>query len=236
MALASVTSSPATSPAAAGSGSATKEQAASQGLNQTFDSFLKLLTTQLSNQDPLAPLDPTQFTTQLAQFSEVEQAISTNKKLQSLIDAQSAGQTASAVSYLGKIIEAQGDKATLANGTAQWSYNLAANATAVTVAILDSHGQAVRLLPGPTGQGSHQVVWDGRDDAGNSLPDGVYQIQVAARDQAGNPVGVTTSFSGPVTGVSFTGGQIMLETAGSSVALTNVSSVRDPNASTTSAN
>jgi flagellar basal-body rod modification protein FlgD len=226
------TSTVPTSAATAATGSATSTQKASQGLNQTFDSFLKLLTTQLSNQDPLSPLDPTQFTTQLAQFSEVEQAINTNTKLQSLIDAQSSGQMASSVSYLGKIIDAPGDKAALSNGNAQWSYSLASNANAVTVAILDSQGQVVRLLSGPTAQGTHQVVWDGTDDAGNTLPDGIYQLQVAARDQVGNPISVTTNSQAPVTGVSLQGGQVMLETASGPVALSNVASVRDPNAST----
>ena len=218
--------------AAAATGSASATQKATQGLNQTFDSFLKLLTTQLSNQDPLSPLDPTQFTTQLAQFSEVEQAINTNTKLQSLIDAQSSGQMASSVSYLGKIIDAPGDKSALSQGSAHWSYNVASNAKEVAVAIVNSQGQVVRLLSGPTAQGVHQVVWDGTDDAGNTLPDGIYQLQVAARDQSGNPISVTTNSQTPVTGVSLQGGQVMLETASGPVALTNVASVRDPNAST----
>ena len=197
-----------------------------------FTEFLQLLTTKLQNQDPLSPLDPTQFTTQLAQFSEVEQAINTNTKLQSLIDAQSSGQMASSVSYLGKIIDAPGDKSALSQGSAHWSYNVASNAKEVAVAIVNSQGQVVRLLSGPTAQGVHQVVWDGTDDAGNTLPDGIYQLQVAARDQSGNPISVTTNSQTAVTGVSLQGGQVMLETASGPVALTNVASVRDPNAST----
>ncbi|MGB8274852.1 MAG: flagellar hook capping FlgD N-terminal domain-containing protein [Alphaproteobacteria bacterium] len=212
--------------------SPTKEQSASSKLTANFDSFLKLLTTQLSNQDPLSPLDPTQFTTQLAQFSAVEQAINTNTKLAQLISDQQSGQVASSVSYLGKVIEAQGDTATLDSGHAEWSYTLAADANTVNVQILNAQGQIVRTVAGPTQQGSHAVVWDGRDDAGNTLPDGSYRMVVTARDADSNPVGVTTNFTGRVTGVSLTGGQIMLDTLGSTVALTNVISVHEPSVTT----
>ncbi|HZZ11369.1 MAG TPA: flagellar hook capping FlgD N-terminal domain-containing protein, partial [Paraburkholderia sp.] len=82
---------------AAGAGQST----ASQQLAGNFDTFLTLLTTQLQNQDPLSPMDSTQFTQQLVAFSGVEQQINTNNNLQSLIALNQSQQAASAVSYIG---------------------------------------------------------------------------------------------------------------------------------------
>jgi flagellar basal-body rod modification protein FlgD len=84
--------------------------AASSTLAGTFDTFLALLTTQLQNQDPLDPMKSEQFTQQLVQFAGVEQSINTNKKLEQLIELQTAGQLNSAVSYMGKTVEVTFDK------------------------------------------------------------------------------------------------------------------------------
>ena len=77
-------------------------QAAGQSLTANFDNFLKLLTTQLQNQDPLAPMDANAFTSQLVQFASVEQAIKTNDKLKELGGLMEAGGTSSAMSMLGR--------------------------------------------------------------------------------------------------------------------------------------
>ena len=85
------------------------------GFAQNFDSFLTLLTAQLKNQDPLSPLDATQFTTQLVQFTGVEQAIHQNQSLETLISLQKDTGVGSAVGYLGKTVSANGDSITLTN-------------------------------------------------------------------------------------------------------------------------
>src|SRR6185503_2408522 len=82
--------------------SSSSSSAAMAGFAQNFDSFLTLLTAQLKNQDPLAPMDSTQFTTQLVQFTGVEQAIHQNKSLETLIALQKDAGVGAAVGYLGK--------------------------------------------------------------------------------------------------------------------------------------
>jgi len=201
---------------------------ASSQLSANFDNFLKLLTTQLSNQDPLSPLDATQFTTQLAQFSGVEQAINTNKKLDALIAAQTTGQLSTGVSYLGKLVEGSGDTSGLVNGQAQWGYYLSNNTAATEIDIYNDQGQLVRQIPGETTSGAHQLVWDGKDNDGNAVPEGNYRMAVAALDNSGKPVSATTNFVTPVTGVLMSGGQVMLQTADGPLALSNVISVREP--------
>jgi len=206
----------------------TSSDTASSKLSANFDNFLKLLTTQLSNQDPLSPLDATQFTTQLAQFSGVEQAVNTNKKLDQLIAAQTAGQLNTGVAYLGKLVEGNGGISTLQNGQAEWGYFLTDEAASTQIGIYNNQGQLVRQIPGATGAGAHQVVWDGKDNDGNAVPDGNYQIQVSALDSTGDPVATTTNFVSAVSGVMMNGGQMLLQTANGPIALDKVISVREP--------
>ena len=71
-------------------------------LATNFQTFLTLLTTQLQNQDPTSPMDSNQFTQQLVMYSQVEQQLSTNDKLDSLIALGSSQSTNLAMSYLGK--------------------------------------------------------------------------------------------------------------------------------------
>lgn len=208
--------------------SSTDPSTASQQLSANFDNFLKLLTTQLSNQDPLSPLDATQFTTQLAQFSDVEQNINTNKKLDSLISLQSAGQFDTGVSFLGKMVESAGDKSALVNGQAEWGYYLPSDAAATVIEIYNDQGQIVRMLPGETATGAHKLSWDGKDSSGNQLPDGNYQIKVASVDSSGKQITASTNAVSPVTGVLTQNGQVYLQTADGLVALGDVVSVREP--------
>ena len=201
---------------------------ASASLTANFDSFLKLLTTQLANQDPLSPLDATQFTTQLAQFSGVEQAINTNKKLDQLIAAQTTGQLNTGVGYLGKFVEGSGSISTLQNGQAEWGYYVSSAAASTQIGIYNDKGQLVRQISGATDAGAHQLAWDGKDDSGNAVPDGNYQIQVVSVDSKGDPVTTTTNFVSAVSGVMMNSGQVMLQTADGPITLDKVISVREP--------
>src|SRR5690242_5441077 len=106
-------------PASTASGAAS----AQKQLSSNFDTFLTLLTTQLKNQDPLAPMDSNQFTQQLVQFSQVEQQINSNKNLESLIALTKGRSAADAVSYLGKVVTLTDGSAALMNGQAKWAYS-----------------------------------------------------------------------------------------------------------------
>lgn len=208
----------------------TPEEAQAQrgSLSGDLESFLKLLITQLKNQDPLEPLNATDFTAQLAQFAAVEQGIKTNKNLESLIGMAKAGQFSAAVSYLGRIIEAEGNKAPLANGKAEFSYTLDKPATIVSVTVFDDKGKAVFSTAGETAFGSHTFIWDGLDANGNTLPDGIYSLGVGALDKEGNPIGVMTRFKGLVDGADTSGDIINLSVGGVIVPLDKILSVQDP--------
>src|ERR1051325_7941831 len=97
-------------------------------LSSNFSTFLQLLTTQLKNQDPTSPMDSSQFTQQLVQFSQVEQQIDTNTNLKTLVSqAQSTGAMMGS-SYLGHTVTVTGGVASLNDGSAQWTYNLGSGA------------------------------------------------------------------------------------------------------------
>src|SRR6202041_3271697 len=98
--------------------------ASTQQIAGNFDTFLQLLTTQLQNQDPLSPMDTSQFTQQLVEYSQVEQQIDSNTNLQTLISQGTSQSAAYATSYLGKTVTVSGGEGSLTNGEAQWTYNL----------------------------------------------------------------------------------------------------------------
>jgi flagellar basal-body rod modification protein FlgD len=186
--------------------STTSNEAALGKLSQDYTTFLKLLTTQLQNQDPTSPMDSAQFTQQLVQFSGVEQQIKVNQKLDSLINLQQGSNgVGNMLGYLGKSVEVSGDKFVLQSGTAsQFSYNLTAATNTNTIKVLDKDGLLVRSQTGSTSIGKHVITWDGKDDNGNTLPNGTYTVSIDAKDAAGNKVTANTTGFGIVNGVETT--------------------------------
>ena len=130
-------------PATANSTAAATTQATNKSISGDFNQFLTLLTTQLKYQDPLSPMDSTQFTAQLAQFATVEQTSNLNTSMNSLLSIEKANQTASAVNYLGKTVGISGGTGALTNGQAQFSYTLANPAAADTLTVKDAAGNVI---------------------------------------------------------------------------------------------
>ena len=170
-------------------------------LAESFDNFLKLLTTQLQHQDPLAPMDSTEFTNQLVGFASLEQSISLNDNLQKLIGMQKTSSIANGLDFLGKRIEATGDVTALVDGYGEWNYALPSNASSVTLRIVDERGVEVLETAGGNTIGAHKFVWDGRDSNGMPLPDGNYQLVVSATNDRGEPIRTITTIVGHVTGI-----------------------------------
>src|ERR1700749_3681363 len=112
-------------------------------LSGNFSTFLTLLTTQLKNQDPTAPMDSNQFTQQLVEYSQVEQQIDTNTNLQTLISQGTSQNASYATSYLGKTVTVPGGQGSLSNGEADWTYNLGAAASSTQLPITNASGRTV---------------------------------------------------------------------------------------------
>lgn len=201
-------------------------QNAQARLTGDLQSFLKLLTTQLQYQDPLEPVSATEFTAQLAQFANVEQGIQTNANLEKLIALSMANQAMTAVSYLGKYVEALSDTMALKNGEATFGYALPQAAEGVAIVIKNEAGQTVRTLSGSTGAGKHTVTWDGRDGNGLTLPDGKYKFSVSAVDKDGQPIEAQTYTVGIAESAEGAGGEVRITIDGVSVSLFSVVTVK----------
>jgi flagellar basal-body rod modification protein FlgD len=190
-----------------------------------FDTFLSLLTTQLKNQNPLSPLDTNQFTSQLVQFSSVEQQLKSNTFLSTLVQATQNSSNNAAVSYIGKQVTSSGVTSDLKNGAAIWSFNLP-QAAKVNITIKDASGKQVFSEAGTLKAGAGQFNWDGIGTDGTTQPNGVYSITIDAKNTQGVYVAASTETTGVVTGVDLTGTQPSLIVGTSRVKLSDVTSVR----------
>ena len=198
------------------------------------DAFLKLLTTQMQAQDPLNPMDNTQFVAQLSQFTSLERLESMSGSLDTLAMSTASNTSAQMVSFIGKELELERGAVTLerpsgAHTPAQ--VHLAEGAEQVTVSIKDEHGKIVRTLElGRREAGEVSVEWDGFDDDGGPLKAGEYTLSVEAVNDQSEAVTASLRTRRKVTGVSFTGGIPQLELEGETrpAGLGEVHEVTDP--------
>lgn len=153
--------------------------------SKDFDTFLKLMTAQLRHQDPMQPLDGTAFVAQLAQFSTVEQQVKANTKLDDLLAAVTRTNAQAAAGLLGRDVEATGGRIEMKGGATSFAFEREASGGTVEASIADATGREVRRLAVPAGAGRHIVTWDGKDEAGAPLADGVYAVTVKAEDAEG---------------------------------------------------
>ncbi|TAE80728.1 MAG: flagellar hook assembly protein FlgD [Alphaproteobacteria bacterium] len=179
-----------------------KSEISAKKLADDFDAFLLLLTTQLKNQDPTEPLDTNEFTSQLIQFANVEQQVQTNANIEKLVAATQSAGIQQGIDYIGKAIDADGNKGMLVNKNAVFLYELPTNAHKVDITILDRMGRPVFSGPGATGSGKNLVRWDGKDgETRAQLPDGTYQIVVKAETFDGTKIDAKTYTTGVVDAV-----------------------------------
>lgn len=206
-------------------GSVTANAAQTQArsaLSGNFDTFLRLLTTQLQYQDPLEPLDATKFTEQLVSYSQVEQQINTNANLSTLIALQKAAAGANAVTYLGKTALTAGPMSSLDAGAASWRYTLPRDAATVQLVIKDASGRTVRSLAGERNTGAHDVTWDGRNDAGAEMPPGAYTLSAIATDADGAPIASAVAGVGFIKEIDMSTGEPLLTIGARKVSLREV--------------
>lgn len=181
----------------------TKKDTRSQ-IAGNFDQFLQLLTTQLKNQDPTAPLDTNQFTQQLVQFAQVEQQLKQNDTLSALLNMSKSSSTSNAMSFVGNRVVMDGSTSQLKSGKAEWRLEAPRGGSA-TITIKDKSGSVVQTQNLTLSAGAQAFKWDGRNSTGVVAPDGEYSIVVDATDSLKNRIPVTTEVTGVVDGADFTG-------------------------------
>lgn len=214
--LASTASSSSSSAAAANS---------SQEIAGNFTQFLTLLTTQLQNQNPLDPMDTNTFTQQLVQYAGVEQQLKTNDRLDSILTNSKASSAASATSYVGQTVTADGTTADLKDGSALWTLTPARAAKQATITVSDSKGNVVATQSRALTAGAQSFAWDGRTSSGSKAPSGTYSIRIDAVDTTGARVSVDTQVSGKVEGIDLSGASPVLLIGSSRVPVSAVKNI-----------
>ena len=179
------------------------------------DDFMKLLIQQMKHQDPMNPMDGSQFAAQLAQFSSLEQLQNLNTSMTNSINAnylltQSINNTLSST-LIGKAVKVGGSDLTYSGqDSVQLGYKLPVDASSVTVNIYDQNGTLVKTLDGTKGIGDNKLSWDFSDNNGNKVQEGKYTFEVKAKNMGGEDINTTTYKYGLVSGVRFTDQGTML--------------------------
>ena len=194
--------------------------------SEAQDRFLKLLVTQLKNQDPLNPMDNAQITSQMAQISTVSGIDKLNATMQSMATSFNSAQSLQATSMIGHNVLAPGNVIVLQDGSAVGGVELAGAADAVTVSIRDASGQVLHKVNlGAQDAGLLSFQWDGVTDGGAKAAAGTYSFAVEAT-AGGKKIGATALAVGLVGGVTTGKSGVTLNVSGmGQVALVDVRQV-----------
>ena len=187
--------------------------AATPTINADFTMFVKLLTAQMQNQDPLNPMDTSQYTQQLVQYSQVEQSMAQTSTLKSMLAAMSNSDLTQASNLIGKQVSIDSGSATLKDAPIAWSWSAARDIATLNATITDANGRTIdqRALT-PTANGDFS--WDGTLSGGGKAPPGSYTINFTGTDANGADVAVSATTNGAVDQVSMENGKVMIGIGG----------------------
>ncbi|MCC7202988.1 MAG: hypothetical protein IT393_10055 [Nitrospirae bacterium] len=194
------------------------------------EDFMRLLVTQLQYQDPLKPMEHTEFVTQLSQFSSLDHLAGINSGLKTLTGGQTDMNNRQVVNFIGKNIMASGNRLSMdgIKGSTGIGYQLNDDASEVVIRIINEDNKTVRSInAGPQDGGIHTAVWDGRDNSGNIMPAGGYTFEVSAKDLNGKEMDIRPNITGAVDGVSYENDVPYLMIQGMRIPLTDIEEVRD---------
>ena len=192
--------------------------AAAKSTNMGQTEFLTLFTTQLKNQNPLDPVKNEAFVAQPAQFSQLEATTSMKNSMEGLVSSLSNQRIFNATSLIGKTVAVPDGPVTVTDTTvSQGVINLPTGADGISVQVFNDKGSLVRtFIMGAQTPGDTTLAWDGKDAAGNNVPNGTYRY-VATVNSQGQQSKPTVSTYAAVQGVTSAGtgdGTLLLEVAG----------------------
>lgn len=202
-------------------------------LAEDFSQFLTLLTTQLQNQDPLSPMDSTEFTNQLVQFSQVEQQINANQKMDALVQLQMASISSVALGYVGMDVSYLSAEMNF-DGTTPITVNYALGDSAhvAKMNVYDEKGDLIYSTDAPKSVGQNEIVWTGIKNDGTMAGEGTYTVSLDAATADGKPIDTTTVVSGRVRGIESQNGVVYLLIGERAVSLATVINARLPETNT----
>lgn len=190
-----------------------------------FNLFLKLLTVQMQNQDPLDPMKTNEYTQQLAQYSQIEQTVQQNGTLTQILGQLSTQNMAQSSGLIGRSVVFDTTVSGLGRSPASWSYSPASRASSLVATISDASGQAVSSRTIDPTDTSGRLTWDGTLASGAIAPAGSYKLSIAATDASGNLVPVTVRTVGTVDSVTQTNGTLTLGVNGATFPVSSLRSV-----------
>ncbi|WP_024851395.1 flagellar hook assembly protein FlgD [Hydrogenovibrio kuenenii] len=166
--------------------------------------FLRLLTTQLQNQDPNKPVDPKDFVTNLTQMSQLQSTNNLNTSMQSMVTGFQGLQTLQAAGIIGKSVQANGQDVTFTQGQDsqfRLSPQAGQNLTDVKVVISNDGGVVKNISVGDL-SGDKTLNWNGTDDSGTTLGDGTYKLTAYGTDSNGDIKQINTVVGTKVNSVA----------------------------------
>jgi flagellar basal-body rod modification protein FlgD len=193
-------------------------------LSSNFGDFLNLLMTQLQNQDPTSPMDANSFTSELVEFSSVEQQINTNTSLTQLIQLTQAADVTQSSAILGKQVTVQSSQIPLQNSTGTLDFTTPV-AEPVSIVVQDANGITLQQVTVNAGQGANTWNWNGTNSNGQTLPDGAYNVTVTSATAGAAATSVPFTVVGTATGVTTQNNTVNLQLGALSVPFTSVTSV-----------
>lgn len=198
------------------------------------DAFLQLMIAQLQNQDPLEPLDGTDYSAQLAQFSSLEQLNNINETLNLSLDAnylltQSINNTMTA-GLIGKEVKIAGDTVTYeGQDETTIGFELSSQAHDVAVKIYNSNGTLVKTFDDlDTSVGEYKLSWDFTDDSGKGISAGNYTVEIEATNLSLEDMEVAQYFVGQIAGVRFSSDGTAIVVNGLEYEISDVFEIIDP--------
>jgi flagellar basal-body rod modification protein FlgD len=209
---------------AAASAASQTGNAATTSLDGNFNDFLNMLMTQLQNQDPTSPMDTDTFTSELVQFSSVEQQIQTNTSLTSLIQLTQGSEVIQGSSMIGHQVTVQSTQIPLQNG--QGTVNITSPAAEpVSISISNSAGTDIYDTSLTAAAGSNTWNWNGKDNSGQTVPDGLYTLVATGSNVGGGTSTLSFTVTGTATGVASSNNTVNLQLGALSVPFSAVTSV-----------
>ena len=175
------------------------------------EAFLRILTTQLRNQDPLEPMKDQDFIAQMSQLSSVEQIMNMSKSVQTFVDTASQLYRTQSVSMIGKTAVVKTNTIDVNDGTPETKiFNLDSEAN-VIVQIYDENGKVVNEEHlGQLSEGMQILAWDGKDSSGTKVEDGRYSFKLMKTTTDGTLEEIPCVESGTISGVQFDGNNIKI--------------------------
>jgi len=198
------------------------------GMSEDYEMFLRILVTQMQNQDPLSPMDATEYVSQLATFSQVEQLTNANAKLDEMSSVLVGGMARLDLGYIGMDVEAKVSEFKADGKPIDFRY-VTDGADSVEIVITDREGNVVRTVTGESGAGEQRFTWDSKDDSGSLVDEGSYRIEIKALDKDGKQVSSVISMTGLVSEVITENGlSVLVFENGTTVDSANVVAIKKP--------